>query len=314
MKLKTVICKLLDIEYPIIQGGMTYLGNAGLVSAVSNAGGLGVISGNASPDWVREQISSTRLLTDKPFGVNIVPTSPFTEEVIKIILQEKVAIATVGGGISNIDISELKGAGLIVVPVVSSVASARYSERLGVDAIVAEGTEAGGHIGRITTMALVPQVVDNVKIPVVAAGGIAEGRGLAAALALGAQGVQIGTRFICAEECIAHPEYKKKIIEAEACDTMVIEQSTGHPVRCLENEMTRKSSAMESAGASREYLEQLSTGKFYSGAIKGDVNEGLLVAGQAAGMVMDIKPAREIIEQLVSEAERVITSLGAIAS
>jgi enoyl-[acyl-carrier protein] reductase II len=293
---------------------MTYLGNAGLVSAVSNAGGLGVISGNASPDWVREQIVSTRLLTDKPFGVNIVPTSPFTEEVINIILKEKVPIVTIGGGTSTINIPELKGAGLIVMPVVSNVASAMHLESLGVDAIIAEGTEAGGHIGRITTMALVPQVVDSVRIPVVAAGGIAEGRGLVAAFALGAQGVQIGTRFICSEECIAHPDYKEKIVEAEDCDTTVIEQSTGHPVRCLMNKMTRKSSAMERAGALKEDLEKLSIGKFYSGAIKGDVDEGLLVAGQVAGLIKEIKPAREIIKQLVVEAERVIAGLDAIAS
>lgn len=314
MKLNTVVCELLNIEYPVILGGMTYLGSAGLASAVSDAGGLGVISGNASPDWVREQIDSTRLLTDKPFGVNILPTSPFTGEVINIILDEKVPIVTIGGGSSNIDISELKKAGLIVIPVVSTVASARYFESLGVDAIVAEGTEAGGHVGRTSTMALVPQVVDNVKIPVIVAGGIADGRGVAAALALGAQGVQIGTRFICAEECIAHPDYKEKIIQAGDSDTVVVEQSTGQPVRCLGNGMARRSLDMERAGATREDLERHSAGKFHAGAIEGDVDEGMLVAGQAAGMVREIKPAAEIVEELVAEAERVIASLGAITS
>lgn len=310
MNLKTAICDLLNIEYPVIQGGMTYLGHAGLASAVSNAGGLGIISGNASPDWVAEQITSVRLLTDKPFGINIVAGSAFSAEIIKIILTERVSIVTIGGGISNIDISELKGAGLIVIPVISSVDSARYVEGLGADAVVAEGMEAGGHIGRTTTMSLVPQVVDGIKIPVLAAGGIADGRGLAAALALGAQGVQIGTRFICSEECIAHPEYKHRILEAGDGSTIVIEKSIGNPVRCLENEMSRKSSAMEKAGASRDDLEKYSSGKFYSGAIHGDIDHGLLVSGQAAGMVRDIKPAGEIIKQIVSEAERVIASLG----
>ncbi|MFC1925316.1 DUF561 domain-containing protein [Chloroflexota bacterium] len=293
---------------------MTYLGHAGLASAVSNAGGLGVISGNASPDWVREQISSTRLLTDKPFGVNIIPTSPFTVEVVRVILEEKVPIVTIGGNVPDVYAAELKRSGLIVIPVVSNVASARRLENLGVDAIVAEGMESGGHTGRIATMALVPQVVDSVKIPVVAAGGIADGRGLAAALALGAQGVQIGTRFICSEECIAHSGFKVKIVEAEDNVTTVIEQYTGQPVRCIENEMTRRSSAMEKAGASREELERLSAGKFYAGAIDGDVNEGLLVAGQVAGLIKDIKPAREIVEQLVAEAESVIAKLGVNAS
>ena len=313
MKLKTSICDLLNIEYPIIQGGMTYLGHAGLASAVSNAGGLGIISGNASPDWVMEQIGSIRLLTDKPFGVNIIAASSFTAEIINIILAEQVPIVTIGGGVSNIDISKLKGADLIVIPVVSSVALARYVEGLGADAVVAEGMEAGGHIGRITTMALVPQVVDNIKVPVVAAGGIADGRGMAAALALGAQGVQVWTRFICSEECIAHPDYKKRIIEAGDCDTMLIEESTGNPVRCLENQMARKSSDMEKAGASREDLDRQSRGKYYSGAIDGDVDQGLLVAGQAAGMVMDIKPAGEIIKQMVVEAERAIAGLGTLS-
>lgn len=313
--LKTFICELLGIEYPIIQGGMTYLAGAELVSAVSNAGGLGVIgTSNVQADWVREQINLTRLLTDKPFGINIMLLSTFVEEIVGTIIEERVPIVTTGGGDPGIYVTEFKRAGLTVMPVISTVAQAKRLEGLGVDAVVAEGMESGGHIGRTTTMALVPQVVDSIKIPVVAAGGIADGRELAAALALGAQGVQIGTRFICAEECIAHPNFKEKIVTSSDHDTTVIGESTGHSVRCLENKMTQRFSAMERAGASSEELGQLSAGKFYLGMIEGDVNEGLLMAGQAVGLIKEIKPVKDIIEQLVAEAEAVIAKLSTTVS
>lgn len=313
--LKTFICELLGIEYPIIQGGMTYLAGAELVSAVSNAGGLGVIgTSNTQTDWIKEQISLTRLLTDKPFGINIMLMSAFLEEIVGVILDERVPVVTTGGGDPGVYVTELKRAGLTVMPIISTVAQAKRLEELGVDAVIAEGMESGGHIGKTTTMALVPQVVDNVKVPVVAAGGIADGRELAAALALGAQGVQIGTRFICAEECIAHPNFKEKILTSSDYDTTVIEESTGHPMRCLENKMTQRLSAMERDGASSEELGQLSAGKFYSGMIEGDVNDGLLMAGQDVGLIKEIKPVKEIIEQLVAEAEAVIAKLDTTVS
>jgi len=230
--LKTAICDLFGIEHPIIQGGMAHLGTAELVSAVSNAGGLGIIgAGFYEPDWVRQQIHLTRQQTSQPFGLNIPLTSPFVEPVVEIVLEEKVAIVATGAGNPEIYIPRFKQAGIKVMTVVASVALAKRLEQAGADAIVAEGTESGGHIGETTTMVLVPQVVDSVQIPVVAAGGIGDGRGLAAALALGAQGAQIGTRFVCSQECIAHPRYKQKILEAHDRSTVVTRQTMGRPLR-----------------------------------------------------------------------------------
>jgi len=309
--LKTALIELFGIEHPVIQGGMTYLGNAELVAAVSNAGGLGVLgTGNAPPEWVREQIALVQMLTDRPFGINILLTSPFVKEVVKVVIAARVPIVATGGGNPSPYIPELRVAGLKVMPVVSSVVLAKHLESLGVNALVAEGMESGGHIGELTTMALVPQVVDSVRIPVVAAGGIADGRGLVAALALGAQGVQIGTRFICAEECIAHPKFKQRLLRANSCATTVIGQFIGHSVRCLQNRMTQEFLAMEKGGASKEELEHFSQGKFYSGVIEGDTDNGLLMAGQDAGLIKEIKPAKEIIEQMVAEAEAIIARLG----
>ncbi len=311
--LKTAICELLGIKYPIIQGGMAYLGSAGLASAVSNAGGLGIIaSGGASPSWLREQISITRMLTDNPFGVNIMLMSPFVKEIIEVIIEEEVPIVATGGGNPGIYLPKLKQAGIKVIPVVSSVALARRLERSGADAIVAEGMESGGHIGETTTMALVPQLADSVRIPVVAAGGIADGRGLAASLALGAQGIQMGTRFICAEECIAHPEFKQKLLEANDRDTTVTGQSLGHPVRCLKNRMTRQFLTMERASASKEELEKFGEGKYHLGVIEGDLDNGSLLAGQIAGLVKEIKPVKVIIEEIVAEAEEIIAKLSKV--
>lgn len=304
------ICELLGIKYPIIQGGMAWLGTFELVSAVSNAGGLGIIgSGDAPPDWLRRQIRSTKENTDKPFGVNIMLMSPFVKENLQIIIEEQVKIVTFGGGNPGSYIPALKEAGIRSLPVVSSVALARRLERLGADAIIAEGMESGGHIGETTTMALVPQVVQSVKLPVIAAGGIADGHGLVAALALGAQGVQMGTRFICSQECIAHPKFKEQIVQATDRSTVVTGESTGHPVRCLENRLTREFRAREKAGASIEELEAFGRGRLKLGIIDGNIEEGSLMAGQVAGLIKDIKPVKEIIESIMAEAEAIIDSL-----
>lgn len=308
--LRSVISELLNIEYPIIQGGMAWLGTAELVSAVSNAGGLGVIgAGSAPPSWLVEQINSTRALTSKPFGVNIMLMSPFVDEVVEVVIQEEVPIVTTGGGNPGIYVARLKQAGIKVMPVVASVALAKRLERLKVDAIIVEGMESGGHIGETTTMALIPQVVDNVATPVVAAGGIADGRGLAAALALGARGIQMGTRFVCTTECIAHPKFKQKILGASDHATMVTGQFLGHPLRCLRNKMTHEFLMREQAADSKEELEQMGLGKFYAGVIEGDVEGGSLMAGQIAGLIREIKPVKMIIEEIVAEAEAVITKL-----
>ena len=307
--LKTAICDLFGIESPIIQGGMAHVGTAELVSAVSNAGGLGIIgAGNAEPEWVRQQIRLTRRQTNKPFGVNIPLISPFTKQVIEVILEEKVPVVTTGAGNPGIYLPRFKQAGIKVMPVVASVALAIRLERAGADAIVAEGMESGGHIGETTTMVLVPQVVDRVRIPVVAAGGIGDGRGLAAALALGAQGIQMGTRFICSEECIAHPKYKERILKAHDRATVVTGQTMEHPLRSLQNRLTRQFLALEKAGTSKEELDLFGRGRMYLGLIKGDVNEGSLLSGQIAGLIKEIKPVRVIIEETIAEAEAIIKS------
>jgi len=308
--LKTAICDLFGIEYPIIQGGMAYLGTTELVSAVSNAGGLGIIgAGNSEPDWVRQQIRSTRQLTDKPFGVNIMLMSPFAEPVVDVVLEERVTVVTTGAGNPGIYIPRFKQAGIKVVPVLASVTLAKRMERAGVDAVVAEGMESGGHIGEVTTMALVPQVVDGVQIPVVAAGGIGDGRGLVAALALGAQGVQMGTRFACSEESVAHQSYKRKILEANDHATVVTGETTGFPLRSLKNSLTEQYQALEKAGITREELDMFGRGRMYLGLIEGDINDGSLLSGQIAGLISDIKPVRSIIEEMIKEAEAIIASL-----
>jgi enoyl-[acyl-carrier protein] reductase II len=309
------LCNLLDIKYPIIQGGMAWLGTTELVSAVSNAGGLGVIgSGDAPPDWLRDQVRATRERTDRPFGVNILMMSPFVKDNLQLIVDEGVKIVTFGGGNPGTYISALKEAGVKAIPVVSSVALARRLERLGADAVIAEGMESGGHVGDTATMALVPQVVQNIKLPVIAAGGIADGHGLVAALALGAQGVQMGTRFVCSEECIAHPSFKERILQAQDRATVVTGESTGHPVRCLENRLTREFRNMEKAGASTEELEEFGRGRLSLGIIQGNLEEGSLMAGQIAGLIKDIKPVKAIIEDIMAEAEKVTETLGKFES
>jgi len=308
--LKTAICDLFGIKYPIIQGGMAHVATAELVSAVSNAGGLGIIgAGTAEADWVREQIHLTREQTDKPFGVNILLISPFAKQVIEVVLEEKVAAVTTGAGNPGPYIPRFKEAGIKVMPVVASVALARRLERYGADAFVAEGMESGGEIGQITTMPLVPQVVDSVKVPVVAAGGIADGRGLVAALALGAQGVQMGTRFVTSEECIAHPAYKQAILDASDRSTAISGQSTGYPMRALENKLIHEFWEKEKSGISMDELMEFGVGKVRIGLIEGDLDNGTLLAGQISGMIKEITPVKVIIEEMVAEAEALIAQL-----
>jgi len=308
--LKTDICDLFGIEYPIIQGGMAHLATAELAAAVSNAGGLGIIGGGApEPEWVREQIRLTRERTDKPFGVNIVLIAPKAEQIIDVILEEGAKVVTTGAGNPGPYIPRFKEAGIMVMPVVASVALARRLQRSGVDAFVAEGMESGGETGQLTTMALVPQVVDAVKVPVIAAGGFADGRGMVAALSLGAQGIQMGTRFACSEECVAHPDYKKAIVDASDRSTVLSGQSTGYPLRALENKFTREFMSKESAGIPIEELFQLGVGKMRQGMINGDVEGGTLLAGQISGMIKDIKSVKSIIDGIMAEAEITIKML-----
>ena len=308
--LRTAICDLLGIEYPIVQGGMAHVATAELVSAVSNAGGLGIIGcGYYQAEWVRQQIRLTKQKTIRPFGINVPLTSPHAKEVIEAILQEGVPIITTGTASPKPYIPRFKQAGMKIMPVVATVAAAKHMEEAGADAVVAEGMESGGHIGEVTTIALVPQVVDAVKIPVVAAGGFADGRGLAAALALGAQGIQMGTRFVCSTECVANLKYKQKILEADDRATTVTGQITGLPLRSLKNSLTEQYDALEKAGISKEELDLFGQGRMYLGLIEGDTDEGSLLAGQIAGMIKDIKPVKVIIEDTILQAEKIITGL-----
>ena len=308
---RTRIQDLLNVEYPIIQGGMAWVANADLAAAVSNGGGLGVIAaGNMPPDLLDAEIKRLKQMTDKPFAVNIMLMSPTAEEAIEVVAENRVPVVTTGAGSPGKVIERLKPLGTIIIPVIASVAHAKRVERQGADAVVAEGTEAGGHIGELTTMVLVPQVVDAVSIPVVAAGGIADGRGVVAAFALGAEGVQVGTRFVCAAESPAHETYKRAIIEATDRSTVVTGRSTGHPVRCIRNKLTKKFEELESSGASIEELEALGTGRLRAAVIDGDVEWGSVMAGQSAGLVKKVQPAAEIIRELFDDAERVLRKLG----
>ncbi|SFL06218.1 enoyl-[acyl-carrier-protein] reductase FabK [Halanaerobium salsuginis] len=307
MALKTELCDLLNIEKPIIQGGMAWVATGELAAAVSAAGGLGIIgAGNAPADVIKKEIDKVRKLTDKPFGLNIMLLSPFAEEIIELAITEKIPVITTGAGNPGKHVKRFQAAGSKVVPVVPSVALARRMERLKVDAVIVEGTEAGGHIGELTTMALVPQVIDAISIPVIAAGGIADGRGLAAALTLGAAGVQMGTRFVCAAECTAAEEFKTAILKARDRDAVVTGRSTGHPVRNLKNTLTKRIAKLEQAGTATPEIEELATGRLRAAVIEGDVTEGSVMAGQIAGLIADILPAAEIIENLIQDAEIVI--------
>lgn len=298
--LRTSLCEVLGIKYPILQGGMAWVATAELAAAVSNAGGLGIIgAGNAPGDYVRTQIRKAKELTDKPFGVNIMLLSPFVDEVIDVAYEERVPVITTGAGNPGKYITRFKEIGTKVIPVVPAVALAIKMEQEGADAVIAEGTESGGHIGELTTMALVPQVVDAVKIPVIAAGGIADGRGVVSALALGAKGIQMGTVFVCASECTAHENYKLAIIKAGDRGTAVTGRITGHPVRILKNKLAREFEKLEKAGASVEEYEKLGVGRLRAAVIDGDADYGSVMAGQISGLVKEIKPAKDIIEDIV---------------
>ena len=298
---------MLGIEYPVIQGGMAWVAEYHLAAAVSEAGGLGLIgAASAPPEIVREQIREAKKLTDKPVGVNIMLLNPNAEEVAKIVIEEGVKVVTTGAGNPGRFVGMWKDAGVKVIPVVASVAMAKMMERAGADAVVAEGAEAGGHIGSITTMALVPQVVDAVRIPVVAAGGIADGRGFAAAMMLGAEAVQMGTVFVTAKESIVHSNYKQKVIAAKDIDSEVTGRSTGHPVRCIRNKMTREYLKLEQQGASFEELEHLTLGTLRKAVMDGDVVDGTVMAGQIAGLVKEEKSCGDIIRGTVAQAEQLL--------
>ena len=306
--MRTELTELLKIEYPVIQGGMAWVAEYHLASAVSNAGGLGLIgAANAPADWVRDQVRKMKELTKKPFGVNIMLMSPFADEVAKVMVEEKVPVVTTGAGNPEKYLNMWKEAGIKVIPVVASVAMAKRMERAGADAVVAEGCEAGGHIGETTTMVLVPQIADAVQIPVIAAGGIGDGRGVAAAFMLGAKGVQMGTHFVVTTESQVHQNYKDRILGAKDIDTRVTGRSTGHPVRALRNEMTRKYLELEGEGASLEELELLAVGGLRKAVVEGDVKSGSLMAGQIAGLVKESMSCEELIRKVISEAEALLT-------
>ncbi|HPD37549.1 MAG TPA: enoyl-[acyl-carrier-protein] reductase FabK [Mesotoga infera] len=305
------LIELLDIEFPIIQGGMAWIADHSLASAVSNAGGLGVIAaGNLDPEELREEIIRTRRLTDKPFGVNIMLLSPQAGKLVEVVCEEKVPVVTTGAGNPGPFMERFKCHGIKVLPVVASAGLARRMEKFGADAVIAEGMEAGGHIGKVTTMTLVPVVVDTVTIPVVAAGGIGDGRGLAAAFALGASGVQIGTRFICTFECTAHAKYKERILNSSELDPVVTGSSTGHPVRSLRNGLTRRIEELEREGAGFEEIEKIAVGALKKASREGDVNNGSVMAGQVCGIIKEINTVEEVIGELVEEARKTIDSLG----
>lgn len=308
--LSSEITQLLNVEYPILQGGMAWVATAELVSAVSNAGGLGVIgTGHMPPDALRSEIRKTKEMTDKPFGVNIMLMSPFVKEVMQVVIDERISVVTTGAGNPGEYIPALKEIGCKVIPVVASVALAKRLERIGVDALIAEGMESGGHIGEITTMALVPQIVDAVQIPVIAAGGIGDARGVAAAFALGAQGVQIGSRFVVSKECIAHESYKQAVLKAKDRSTVVTGISTGHPVRVIGNKLTREYMELEKNGASVETLEQLGAGKLHLASHKGDVQNGSVMIGQISGLLSDIKSVGDIVQDLVQGVPSVVARM-----
>lgn len=303
----TRICEILGIEYPILQGGMAWVATAELAAAVSNAGGLGIIgAGNAPAEVVEREIIKASELTTKPFGVNVMLLSPFVDQVMEVIIKHRVKVVTTGAGNPGKYIGSLKEAGAKVIPVVPSTALAKRMQSVGADALIAEGTEAGGHIGELTTMCLVPQVVDAVEIPVIAAGGIADGRGLAAALALGAEGVQMGTRFVCSVECTAHANYKEALLKAGDRDAIVTGKTTGHPVRCIKNKLTREFDRLERAGAPAEELQKLGAGKLREAVVEGNTKDGSVMSGQIAGLINDIKPVKEIIEGITKEARDII--------
>lgn len=305
--MKTKVTELLQIEYPIIQGGMAWVAEHHLAAAVSEAGGFGLIgAASAPPEIVREEIRKAKELTDKPFGVNIMLLNPNADEVAKIVVEEGIQAVTTGAGNPEKYMPMWKEAGVKVIPVVASVAMAKRMKRYGADAVVAEGMEAGGHIGNQTTMALIPQIVDAVNIPVIAAGGIGDGRGVAASFMLGAEGVQMGTRFVVADESIVHDNYKDRIVKAKDIDSVVTGQSTGHPVRCLRNQMTKEYIKKEQEGVPFEELERMTLGSLRKAVMDGDILNGTVMAGQIAGLVSKRQSCKEILQEIMTEAEKLL--------
>lgn len=306
--IKSPICELLGITYPIFQGGMAWIADAELAAAVSNAGGLGLIAAmNSNGEQLREQIKKAKTLTDKPFGVNLMLMSPYIKEAVQVVCEEEIPVVTTGAGNPSQYMQQLFEHQVKVIPVVASVALAKMMERAGAHALIAEGCESGGHVGETTTMALVPQVVNAVKIPVIAAGGIADGRGMAAALMLGAAGVQMGTRFLTAYECNVHEEYKKVVLKAKDIDTIVTGKTTGHPVRALKNKMTREFARLESSGeGTPEQLETMGAGSLRRAACEGDVTCGSCMCGQIAGLVTDERSCQSIVTSVCEEAESLL--------
>ena len=302
--IKSMFCEMTGVKYPIIQGGMAWIADSSLAAAVSNAGGLGIIAAaNAPVDYIRDEIRKTKALTDKPFGVNIMLLSDNAEAIAKMVCEEGVKVVTTGAGNPGKYIEMWKEHGIKVIPVVASVALAKRMERSGVDAVIAEGCESGGHVGELTTMALVPQVVDAVNIPVIAAGGIGDGRGIAAAFMLGAEGVQVGTRFLVSHECTVHDNYKERVIKAKDIDTVVTGRPTGHPVRVLRNKLTRQFQLLEKDGAEADKFEELGRGALPKAVKDGDIEFGSVMAGQIAGLVCKIQSCEEIIKEMFEEAD-----------
>ncbi len=312
MALRTRLTELLGIEHPIIQGGMAWTATAELAAAVSNAGGLGIIgAGHMPTDLLREQIRNAKAATDKPFGVNLMLLTPHIDELVQLVLDENVPVVTTGAGNPGKYMDALKAQGIKVLPIAPSTALAKRLEAVGADAIIGEGMEAGGHIGELTTMVLTPQLVDVVSIPVVAAGGIADGRGVAAAFALGAEGVQVGTRFMCAEECTIHPDVKAQVVKAKDRDTVVTGRSTGHPVRVLKNKLAKQIIELDRDNKPEE-IETLGAGKLAAAMRNGDVEMGSLMAGQAAALVCEIQPAAAIVAEMMGDAEAIMRRLGSV--
>ena len=308
--MKTRITELLGVQYPLLQGGMAWIADSQLAAAVSNAGGVGLIAGGAAPvDYIREQVRKAKELTDKPFGVNIMLMSPNAADLAQLVIDEQVPLVTTGAGSPGRYIPAWKEAGIKVIPVIPTVALAKRMEQAGADAVIAEGTESGGHIGEITTMCLVPQVVDAVQIPVIAAGGIADGRGMAAAFMLGARGIQMGTIFAASKESVIHENYKNSILKAKDIDSRVTGRSTGHPIRVLRNDMARKYLEMEKEGAPFEELEKMTLGSLRRAVQDGDAKNGSLMAGQIAGMIKEERSCEDIIKTTVSDACRLMNGV-----
>ncbi|ACA44338.1 enoyl-[acyl-carrier-protein] reductase FabK [Clostridium botulinum] len=299
---KSIFSHMVGIKYPIIQGGMAWIADSSLAAAVSNAGGLGIITGNAPVEWVRQEIRKAKELTDKPFGVNIMLLAETADEIAQMVCDEGVKVVTTGAGNPGKYIKKWKEHGIIVIPVVASVALAKRMEKSGVDAIIAEGCESGGHVGELTTMALMPQVVDAVNIPVIAAGGIGDGRGIAASFMLGADAVQVGTRFLVAKECTVHENYKNKVMKAKDIDTQVTGRATGHPVRIIRNKLSRKFQLLEKEGAPLEEFENLGKGALSKAVRDGDIDNGSVMAGQIAGLINKEQTCSEIINEMFNEA------------